>query len=112
MNREKVTAIFERIPSACFVGHTHMPGLLGDDYQFRTPAELGGKTTLNGRQAVVNIGSVGQPRDRDPRACYAVWNGSEVIWRRVAYDVESMVKAILATDGLERFNAHRLRDGR
>lgn len=111
VNREKVTAIFDRIPSACFVGHTHMPGLLSSDYQFRSPAELGGRIKLDGRKAVVNIGSVGQPRDRDPRACYVVLNGAEVIWRRVPYDVESMVKAILAT-GLEKFNAHRLRDGR
>ena len=112
VNQAKVAAIFDRIPSACFVGHTHMPGLFSADFQFRSPAELGGKITLDGRKAVVNIGSVGQPRDRDPRACYVVCNETEVAWRRVAYDVESMARAILAAPGLEKFNAHRLRDGR
>ncbi len=42
-----------------------------------------------GRRYIVNVGSVGQPRDRDPRAAYAVWDveARRVEVRRVAYDV-------------------------
>lgn len=63
------------------VGHTHVPYVL----------ELG-------RTAVVNPGSVGQPRDGDPRAAYAVIEDGRVEVRRVAYDLDAAV-AHLRTAG-------------
>jgi diadenosine tetraphosphatase ApaH/serine/threonine PP2A family protein phosphatase len=45
------------------------------------------------RTLVVNPGSVGQPKDGDPRAAYAVWNEGEVTLGRVAYDVEKTISA-------------------
>jgi predicted phosphodiesterase len=95
VNMPKIAAVFDRIPSVCFVGHTHMPGVFTEDYQFLTPEELSYRMGLSSRKAVINIGSVGQPRDRDPRACYVLLDGTNVVWRR-----------------LDNFNAHRLRDGR
>jgi putative phosphoesterase len=64
---------------------------------------------------VMNPGSVGQPRDGDPRAAYAVVDlGSDpptVDERRVAYDVERVVEAVEAA-GLPRRIGERLREGR
>ena len=37
---------------------------------------------VNHQKTLINIGSVGQPRDGDPRACYVIWDGKEVVWRR------------------------------
>ena len=112
VNMQKMATIFERFPMVCFVGHTHLPGVFTEDYQFLTPGELGHAVTLGERKMVVNIGSVGQPRDRDPRACYVLLKGRQVTWRRVQYDIESTVSAIQEAQGLDNFSAHRLRDGR
>ena len=112
VNVQKMAAVFERFPVACFVGHTHMPGVFTEDYRFVTPMEMDHTVTIGDRKALVNIGSVGQPRDRDPRACYCLLQGRRVTWRRVEYDVASTVQAILETPGLDNFNAHRLREGR
>lgn len=62
---------------------------------------------------VVNPGSVGQPRDRDPRAAYAVVDLQtlDVELRRVEYNVERVVDAVRAA-GLPRTIGERLRDGR
>ena len=63
-------------PNFLFVGHTHIPGKT----QFR-------------RTLIVNPGSVGQPKDGDSRAAYAVWEDGEVSLRRVEYDVEQTIRA-------------------
>lgn len=67
-------------PSFLFVGHTHLPG----------------KRQI-GNTLVVNSGSVGQPKDGDARAAYAIWEDGEIALRRVAYDVEETIRAYAAT---------------
>ena len=64
-----------------------------------------------GEKFIVNIGSVGQPRDRDPRSCYAILEDDCVGWRRVEYDIEGTVKKILDTSCLDDRNGKRLRRG-
>jgi diadenosine tetraphosphatase ApaH/serine/threonine PP2A family protein phosphatase len=66
----------------------------------------------DGRRYLVNVGSVGQPRDRDPRACYAIWDRAarSVTIRRVAYDHVAAAAKILAA-GLPRALADRLAHG-
>jgi len=66
----------------------------------------------DGRRYLVNVGSVGQPRDRDPRACYAIWDREArfVTIRRVAYDHAGAAAKILAA-GLPRALADRLAHG-
>lgn len=61
--------------------------------------------------AVVWVGAVGQPRDRDPRACYAIVSPTSVEWRRVGYDVERTVSKILANEALLPAWGRRLRSG-
>ena len=62
-----------------------------------------------GRRYLINVGSVGQPRDRDPRAAYAIWDAElgTVAVRRVSYDVATAREKILS-GGLPRFLADRL----
>ena len=67
-------------PDFLFVGHTHLP----TKTQFR-------------RTLIVNPGSVGQPKDGDPRAAYAVWEDGEVSLRRAEYDVEQTIRAYRGT---------------
>jgi diadenosine tetraphosphatase ApaH/serine/threonine PP2A family protein phosphatase len=97
----------------CFVGHSHVPGAwsLGSSGPEHDPgvAEV---TMERGRRYIVNVGSVGQPRDRDPRAAYALWDvdAGRVSIRRVAYDVGGARRKILDA-GLPRFLADRLAAG-
>ena len=79
------------------------------------PEHYPGAATIameRGRRYIVNVGSVGQPRDRDPRAAYALWDAEagRVEIRRVAYDVAAARRKILAA-GLPRFLADRLEAG-
>jgi diadenosine tetraphosphatase ApaH/serine/threonine PP2A family protein phosphatase len=101
----------------CFVGHTHRPGVwsLGSSGPEWDPSAGGpGGTTalLPGRRYIVNIGSVGQPRDRDARAAYAVWDqeARTVTIRRVGYEVREAARKIIAA-GLPRALADRLAHG-
>ena len=97
----------------CFIGHSHLPGAwsLGST----GPEHLSGPVDLEfvrGRRYIVNVGSVGQPRDRDPRAAYAIWDAEAgtVAIRRVVYDLEAARQKIL-DGGLPRFLADRLEWG-
>ena len=108
---EEIFAGFERM---LFVGHTHMPCVITDRYQTKTSLELQNTYTypaLCDQKAIINVGSVGQPRDRDPRACYVVVDGDTVTWRRVEYDVAAVAGRIEATGELEQSLAARLRIG-
>ena len=60
----------------------------------------------------LNHGSTGQPRDGDPRACYAVLEDHQVTWHRVAYDYRITQKKILDTGVLSEVLARRLAIGK
>jgi diadenosine tetraphosphatase ApaH/serine/threonine PP2A family protein phosphatase len=116
-NQRKMERIFALVERYCFQGHTHVPGIfteqLPDDlYQFSSPEEIDYAHKLDGRKTLCNVGSVGQPRDGDPRACYVLLDGDTIRYRRVEYDVEATIKKIYAIPELENFLGDRLRDGR
>jgi predicted phosphodiesterase len=112
-NPAKVRLLFERVKHICFVGHTHMPGVFLDEPDFYLPDELGNVyPIIDDEKAIINIGSVGQPRDKDNRASYVYVNENEVHFVRVGYDLETTVKKIMAIEQLDKFHAERLRDGR
>ena len=94
---EKLEEVFEKTPRACFVGHTHLPGVFTEDLTFRTPAELAYSYYLGQEKAVVNVGSVGQPRDGDVRASYVVVGDDTVTFRRVQYDLQKTMEKIRAS---------------
>jgi diadenosine tetraphosphatase ApaH/serine/threonine PP2A family protein phosphatase len=99
----------------CFVGHTHLPVqyLLpeGAERPKTIMASPGTGFNLEPR-AILNPGSVGQPRDHDPRAAYAVFDSEPDTWefRRVEYDIASVQKRIVDA-GLPQRHAIRLAEG-
>lgn len=98
----------------CFIGHSHIPsGVFQDinsytDFQRENPFPL-----LKKRKYIVNVGSVGQPRDLDPRACYAIYDGNndalEIV--RVEYNIPLAEQKIIKA-GLPEVLAERLSLGK
>lgn len=108
---EKVLEIFASFERLLFVGHSHTPGLVTEDFQHRTPAELDQVWDYPGSgKAIVNVGSVGQPRDRDPRACYAIFDGARITWRRIEYDLERTIARIQANPRIPPAYVQRMRE--
>ncbi len=111
-NPRKVEKIFCVIEQYCFQGHTHVPGILTEDQCFRTPEEIGEAFELGDQKAMVNVGSVGQPRDGDRRSCYAILEDQTIRFRRVEYPFEVTAQKIYAIAELDNFLGDRLHDGR
>lgn len=113
-NLKKMEKLFSLVPGLCFQGHTHVPGIFTSDLRFVRPSETGTGYGVGGPQQrmMINVGSVGQPRDGDPRSCYVIYDGECIEFRRVEYDVERTVRAIEAEPELDNFLGYRLRDGR
>lgn len=137
-NPQKVMANFERLDARlCFVGHTHQPGVFLDDPYFDPPNELPDAPFYEvlDERAIINVGSVGQPRDRDPRASYAIvyrrpdvvesddpteslvaaalsCSVEQVEFVRVQYDIDKTVKKIFAEPALDDLLGSRLYEGR
>ncbi len=116
-NQRKMERIFALVERYCFQGHTHVPGIfieqMPDDlYQFNSPEEIDYCHRLDGRKTLCNVGSVGQPRDGDWRACYVLLDDETIRYRRVEYDIDTTIQKIYAIPELENFLGDRLRDGR
>jgi predicted phosphodiesterase len=110
-NRRKMEKLFSLVPGVCFQGHTHVPGIFTSDMRFLRPSDLVDGYVLTHEKIMVNVGSVGQPRDNDPRSCYVITDGESIRYRRVEYDVEATVRKIEAIADLDNFLGYRLRDG-
>ena len=112
-NPIKVRTLFERVKHICFVGHTHLPGVFLDEPDFYLPDELGEVYPIvDDEKAIINIGSVGQPRDKNNRSSYVYVDENEVNFVRLEYDFETTIKKIKAIEQLDNFQAERLREGR
>ncbi|WP_169976255.1 metallophosphoesterase family protein [Tautonia rosea] len=132
-NQRKMERLFQLVEHYCFQGHTHVPGIFTEGYQFYAPEEIDHEYTLGDGKVMVNVGSVGQPRDGDNRACYLIvedslTSGSDaeadgetsappsgptrLFYRRIPYDFESTIEKIYAISELEPFLGDRLRQGR
>jgi diadenosine tetraphosphatase ApaH/serine/threonine PP2A family protein phosphatase len=110
-----------------------------ESFQFFAPEEIDNEYTLGEGKVMVNVGSVGQPRDGDPRACYVILDdglppavpGADLVetseddprstaivgpvkltYRRLAYDFETTIRKIYDINELEPFLGDRLRQGR
>ena len=99
----------------CLVGHTHVPVVFREERGDMRPVHVdpGGVLKLDERRSILNPGSVGQPRDGDPRSSYLVidTDAGRATWRRVGYDVAATQAAILEA-GLPPRLARRLGFGR
>lgn len=110
---EQLDDLFPHIQWICFAGHTHFPVVIRNDKVCWYPSDEEPILHLESRHKyIVNVGSVGQPRDLDPRACYAVFDGTAVSYRRVTYDAERTCRKIRATNGIENVMGERLLIGR
>jgi predicted phosphodiesterase len=94
----------------CFVGHNHKP-FLATNEGFIHPHEEVKSFCVTGEKLYVCVGSVGQPRDNDRRACFAVYDGERVTYHRVPYPAEVTAAKIRET-GLPRYLARRLLHGK
>ncbi|MGE4618714.1 MAG: metallophosphoesterase family protein [Planctomycetota bacterium] len=98
-------------PDTAFVGHTHVAGVFSVGPKFQTPGQLGGRYQLGKERAIVNVGSVGQPRDGDPRSSYVILEEGQIEFRRIDYAVEETVRRFRRTPLPENL-ALRLIEGR
>lgn len=96
----------------CFIGHSHQPFIIENDEgnlacPTRPEIEL-----REGCRYLINVGSVGQPRDHNPRACYVIvdFEKKKLEIKRCDYDLETSQKAIIEA-GLPRELAERLAHG-
>jgi predicted phosphodiesterase len=137
-NHRKMERLFQLVGRYCFQGHTHVPGIFTQSCQFFAPEEIDLEYTLGEGKVMVNVGSVGQPRDGDNRACYVMLedglddepsNGAvagsvegeadlapvrpaKITYRRLPYDFETTIQKIYSIPELEPFLGDRLRQGR
>ena len=99
----------------CFIGHTHVPMISVENGNAIEWKDFGNQAILldKSMKCSVNVGSVGQPRDQDSRACYVVYEPSNysIQIKRVEYDFHVAQNRILDA-GLPQINAARLSVGR
>jgi len=112
--RPKLELIFERVTMYCFQGHTHIPGVFTHDFDFISPDECDFEYQLGPQKALINVGSVGQPRDEDNRSSYAIFDSESkrVQFRRLNYPYDETARKIYSIDELHNSLGDRLRAGR
>jgi len=88
---QKALEIFERIERLSFCGHSHRPGVVTTDFHWMRPQLFPDLTChlQSHEKTLVNIGSIGQPRDGNPCGCYVIYDDTlkTVTFRRVPYDI-------------------------
>ncbi|MCA9060631.1 MAG: metallophosphoesterase family protein [Planctomycetaceae bacterium] len=111
-NQVKMEKIFALVEQYCFQGHTHIPGVFTEKLEFFAPESIGFKYELGPGKVMVNVGSVGQPRNNDPRSSYLTIDGNVLQFHRVPYDIDKTVQKIYDEPDLDNFLGDRLREGR
>ncbi|HYF50630.1 MAG TPA: metallophosphoesterase family protein [Planctomycetota bacterium] len=112
---QKAIEIFEKIKHLSFCGHSHRPGVVTDQYLWRKPHELPEMSAFIEpmQKTLVNIGSVGQPRDNNPKGCYVIYDdkANTVTFRRVEYDIKAAQERFASVPQLDFRLAKRLETG-
>jgi predicted phosphodiesterase len=113
--RDARGALETAAPAITFFGHTHEPGVFAANSIWAPPYSSGGKAemVLPKENVLVNPGSVGQPRDGDPRAAFLVWDEvrQSLEFYREAYDYEETQRKMRRA-GLPDLLIYRLAAGR
>ncbi len=114
-NSEKVDDAFDKTDWITFVGHSHTPSIITEDARYIETGELENGLFTCSRDAkyLVNVGSVGQPRDKNWRACYVLFDPDtgRVEYRRVEYDVDTTVAKIRRIVQVDNSLGERLKIG-
>jgi len=112
----KMGALFSKMTSTvCFVGHSHVPAVYFEDRRLFRPQGTQGPFELADSESVrviVNVGSIGQPRDGDRRLSYVLFDGNELTFIRLEYAVEEAASAIHNVPELPDYLGDRLLLGR
>ncbi|MHC4944862.1 MAG: metallophosphoesterase family protein [Planctomycetota bacterium] len=111
---EKLRDIFTKFDRVCFIGHTHQPGVIVDEssFHFHEPKRLNNRYEIGDRKAVINVGSVGQPRDNDNRASFVIVENYVIHFLRIPYDYESAMQKIENNPSIHNNCAARLAIGK
>ena len=125
---EKLAELFEPMNhGVCFIGHSHVPAVYYENGRIYLPKIDAGDETAGPfalgvpgpgvmdperPRAIVNVGSVGQPRDGDPRLSYVLFDGANITFVRLPYDIDTAAERIRAVPELPEYLAERLFRGR
>jgi diadenosine tetraphosphatase ApaH/serine/threonine PP2A family protein phosphatase len=115
-DREKMETNFASMDrGVCFVGHSHVPAIYYEDGSIFRPSGSEGPYdlgALDSNRAIINVGSVGQPRDGDNRLSFVLFDGRNVTFVRLEYDHALAAQAIRDVLELPDYLADRLAVGR
>ncbi|WP_372366726.1 metallophosphoesterase [Candidatus Uabimicrobium sp. HlEnr_7] len=110
---QKIREAFELVEQICFIGHTHFPGIITEGSEWFSIQNFDYEWEVDPHQKIVcNVGSVGQPRDRDCRACYATYDGKKIAYHRIPYDIKVTQQKIEVLPALNNYLAERLEYGK
>tara|TARA_B100000315_G_scaffold202504_1_gene195248 strand:- start:11075 stop:11863 length:789 start_codon:yes stop_codon:yes gene_type:complete len=94
----------------CFIGHTHRPGIFSEGNFTMIPSDTKNFYTMEeNKKMIVNVGSVGQSRDYNSKACYVIVDDNRFYYRRVEYDVDKTIKKIYGISRLDNYLGDRLK---
>ena len=112
-NECEIKSVFTHFDHLCFSGQNHIPGVFTDDNQYHYAGNINNRFLLPSTgQYAIDVGSVGQPRDNDPRASYAILDEQTILWVRVIYDYKTTVNKIKKIKAFPDILGERLCYGR
>jgi len=112
-NFAKIREILDMTPRLLFVGHTHVPGVIDRNCSYWYPdGDQEEYLLAPDEKYIINVGSVGQPRDGNNKASYVIVTGNAVHWRRVPYDIRLTMQKMVRVGPLSAESAERLEYGR
>lgn len=113
-DQRKMEILFGKVKQFCFMGHTHLPGVFTTECEFKSPEEIDYVYRLGREKIMVNVGSVGQPRDDDNRSCYVILDTDDgtITYRRVEYDFDATANKIYSEPELADALGDRIKHGR
>ena len=97
----------------CFVGHSHIPAVFIQDEAGISISDKLKVNVLSGKKYIVNVGSVGQPRDHNPEAAYCIYDTDSglIEIKRIEYNIKKAQDKIIQA-GLPVFLSNRLSEGK
>ena len=107
-NQRKMEKIFTLVEKYCFQGHTHVPGIFTESMQFLLRRTTSTRSTAStaARRCATSAPSASRAIG-DPRACYVLYDGETIRYRRVEYDFEVTIRKIYDIPDLDNFLGDR-----